>query len=63
MACVHKERWLEVMLDELTSLSERSVLELCELPPGHKLVAGKWVFVGKSAHPEGCITSSEDHVI
>ena len=43
MACIHKERWLEAMLDELTSLSEHGVFELCELPPGHKPVAGKWV--------------------
>ena len=43
MACIHKERWLEAMLDELTSLSEHGVFELCELSPGHKPVAGKWV--------------------
>ena len=30
-------------MDELNSLSEHSVFELCELPPGHKPVAGKWV--------------------
>ena len=30
-------------LDKLTSLSEHGVFELCELPPGHKPVAGKWV--------------------
>ena len=35
MACIHKERWLEAMLDELNSLSEHGVFELCELPPGH----------------------------
>ena len=44
MACHHKERWPEAMLDELTSLSEHSVFELCELPPGHKPVAGKMGF-------------------
>ena len=43
MACIHTERWLEAMLDELTSLSEHGVFELSELPPGHKPVAGKWV--------------------
>ena len=43
MACIHKERWLEAMLDELTSLSEHGVFELGELPPGHKPVAGKRV--------------------
>ena len=30
-------------MDALTSLSEHGVFELCELPPGHKPVAGKWV--------------------
>ena len=43
MACIHKERWLEAMLDELTLLSEHGVLELCERPPGHKPVVGNWV--------------------
>ena len=43
MTCIYKERWLEAMLDELTSLREHSVFELYELPPGHKPVAGKWV--------------------
>ena len=43
MACIHKDRWLEAMLDELTSLSEHGVFELCELPPSHKPVAGKGV--------------------
>ena len=43
MACIHKERWPEAMLDELNSLSKHGVFELCELPPGHKLVAGEWV--------------------
>ena len=42
MACIHKEIWLEAMLDELASLSEHGVFELCELPPGHKPVVGKW---------------------
>ena len=43
MACIHKERWPEAILDEPTSLSEHGVFDLCELPPGHKLVTGKWV--------------------
>ena len=41
MACIHKERWLEVKSDELSSLSEHGVFELCELSPGHKPVARK----------------------
>ena len=43
MACIHKERWLEAMLDVLTSLSEHGVFDLCELPPGQKPVSGKGV--------------------
>ena len=43
MSCIHKERLLEAILDEFTSLSEHSVFELCELLSGHKPVAGKWV--------------------
>ena len=34
MACIHRERWLEAMLDELHSLSEQGVFELCEPPDG-----------------------------
>ena len=29
MACIHKERWLEAMLVELTSLHEHGVFEIC----------------------------------
>ena len=36
MACIHRERWLEAMLDELHSLSEHGVFELCELPAGQR---------------------------
>ena len=43
MACIHKERWLEAMLNELTSISKHGVFELCELPPVHKPVAAKCV--------------------
>ena len=34
MACIHRERWLEAMLDELHPLSEHGVFELCELLAG-----------------------------
>ena len=34
IACIHRERWLEAMLDELHSLSEHGVFKLCELPAG-----------------------------
>ena len=34
MSCIHRQRWLEAMLDELHSLSEHGVFELCELPAG-----------------------------
>ena len=43
MACIHRERWLEAMLDELHSLSEHGVFELCELPAGCRLLPAKWV--------------------
>ena len=43
MKCIHRERWLEAMLEELASLSEHGVFELCELPAGAVLVTGNWV--------------------
>ena len=43
MACIHRERWLEAMLDKLDSLSEHGVFELCELPAGCRPLPAKWV--------------------
>ena len=43
MACIHRERWLEAMLDELHSLSAHGVFELCELPAGCRPLPAKWV--------------------
>ena len=43
MACIHRERWLEAMLDELHSLSEHGAFELCELPAGYRPLPAKWV--------------------
>ena len=43
MACIHRERWLEAMLDELHSLSEHGVFELCELPARCRPLPAKWV--------------------
>ena len=43
MACIHRERWLEAMLDDLRSLSEHGVFELCELPAGCRPLPAKWV--------------------
>ena len=43
MACIHQERWLKAMLDELHSLSEHGVFELCELPAGCRPLPAKWV--------------------
>ena len=43
IACIHRERWLEAMLDELHSLSEHGVFELCELPAGCRPLPAKWV--------------------
>ena len=47
MACIHQESWLEAMLDELHSLSEHGVFELCELPAGCKPLPAKWVLQTK----------------
>ena len=41
MACMHRERWLEAMLDELHSLSDYGVFELCELPAGCRPLPAK----------------------
>ena len=43
MACFHRERWLEAMLDELHSLSEHVVFELCDLPAGCRPLPAKSV--------------------
>ena len=43
VACIHRERWLEAMLDELHSLSEHGVIELGELPAGCRPLPAKWV--------------------
>ena len=43
MACIHRERWLEAMLDELHSLSEHGAFELCELPAGCEPLPATWV--------------------
>ena len=43
MACIHREVWLEAMLDELHSLSEHRVFELCDLPAGCRPLPAKWV--------------------
>ena len=53
MACIHRERWLEAMLDELHSLSEHGVFELCELPAGCRPLPAKWVpKIKRGAHGE-----------
>ena len=43
MACIHRECWLEAMLDEQQYLSEHGVFELCELPAGCRPLPAKWV--------------------
>ena len=43
MGCIHRERWLDAMLDELNSLSEHGVFELCELLAGCRPSPAKWV--------------------
>ena len=39
----YRERWLEAMRDELASLIENDVFELCELPLGAVALTGAWV--------------------
>ena len=51
MACIHRDRWLEAMLDELHSLSEHGVVELCELPAGYRPLPAKWVLKIKRGAP------------
>ena len=46
-SCIHRERWLEAMLDELHSLSEHGVFELCELPAGCRPLPARWVLIIK----------------
>ena len=43
LACIHRERWLEAMPDELHSVSEHGVFDLCELPAGCRPLPAKWV--------------------
>ena len=39
---IQKDRWLEAMRDELASLTENGVYELCSLPVGAETLTGKW---------------------
>ena len=39
-----KEKWLEAVKDELTSLEEHATWEVCELPAGRNPIGCKWVF-------------------
>ena len=48
----YRERWLEAMHDELASLIENEVFELCELPLGAVALTGKWVLKMKR-EPQG----------
>ena len=43
MKCIHKDKWLEAMQDELASLTENGVYELISLPVGAAALSGKWV--------------------
>ena len=43
MAFIHQEHGLEAMLDELHSLIEHGVFELCELSAGCRPLPAKWV--------------------
>ena len=41
MKCIHKDKWLEAMQDELASLTENGVYELVTLPMGAARLSGK----------------------
>ena len=41
MACIHRERWLEDMLDVQHSLSELGIFDLCELHAGCRPLPAK----------------------
>ena len=43
MKCIHREKWLEAMQDELASSTENGVYELVTLPVGAAALSGKWV--------------------
>ena len=47
MDSVHRNRWLEAMRDELASLTENEVYELCSLPVSAAALTGKWVLSNK----------------
>ena len=47
----YRERWLEAMRDELASLIENEVFELCELPLGATAFTGKWILKIKWGGP------------
>ena len=45
--------WLEAMRDDLATLIENEVFELCELPLGAAALTGKWVLKIKRGGPRG----------
>lgn len=49
-----KDKWLEAMLSEISSLDENETWELVKLPKGRKALKNKWVYKIKT-NPDGTI--------
>jgi hypothetical protein len=44
MRSVHSSKWLEVMKDEMRSMSANKVWDLERIPNGAKIIGSKWVY-------------------
>ena len=52
IASVDCNKWIHAMEKEIQSLLANKTLKLTELPPGHKLIGGRWVYAIK-IDPQG----------
>jgi hypothetical protein len=48
MTPVDQKDWQKAMKEEMKSLYDQNVWILADLPPGHKPITGRWVYVTKS---------------
>ena len=48
MSCPKKEKWLQAMSEECTSLDKNKTWDLVELPHGKRAIGCKWVFKKKA---------------
>lgn len=44
ISCTDKEKWLQAMQEELTSIDQNKTWELVDLPAGRQAIGSKWVF-------------------